>query len=132
MNDHANIAGAAASIDFEIGTTACKLRPITFADQFEYEEWVRTMTVKLLCSCDNLTLEQKTTATMQAMGMGWFSEPCIQSTGTKMGKGMLLWLATRASHGNTLNWLRDNITEEQLHAGDRLLTELTWGGKKKG
>lgn len=130
MSDQFDIAGAGASIDFTVGDVACKLRPITVADQFDFEQWIRGMAIEALAE-SNLSLADKTNATIQLMGIGWFSDACITATGTVMGKSRLLWLATRDSHTMGFKQFAGTITEEQLHAGDRLLVEISWGSSKK-
>ncbi len=131
MNDQLNIAGAASAVDFIVGELPCKIRPITVADQFDYETWVRGLAVAALAGSSALTLDQKMRATLSAMSLGWFSDACIESTATVMGKARLLWLATRDSLGLTFDQFRDTVTEEQLHAGFSAMAAMSWGNEKK-
>lgn len=130
MTDAYDIAGAAVSIDFNVGEQPCKIRPIKVADQFDFEQWARELAMQAIVG-SNLTLKQKMQCAKEAISLGWFSDECIAATQTVMGKARLLWLGTRDSHDMSFADFRDTVTEEQLHEGFMALAEISWGGSKK-
>ena len=131
MTDQLNIAGSGAEVGFVIGATDGFIRPLTVADQFNFETWCRQQAVSLLVHCDNLTLQQKTDAALHAMSLGWFSDACIHATGTVMGRSRLLWLATKDSNSLSFDEFRDCVLPEQLGVGYKALARMSFGDAKK-
>lgn len=128
MNDDVDMGDG---VPFEIGGEACKLRALTLADQVEYEGLLRQRAVALLSKVEAMTLVQKTEAAMCAMRFNWFSPECIASIETALGQTTLVWLATKETTGLSFDEFLSKTRENEITAGIKLVSSLTWPETKK-